>query len=94
LFLLVFAGLQYNDPDPLQWVAIYGATGVALMAAGWGKQPPHVVARVVGLAAICYAVWLAPGFDVNWLESEDAYEFGGLILVGIAWYSFIGRDRE
>ncbi|KAB2910360.1 MAG: hypothetical protein F9K40_02775, partial [Kofleriaceae bacterium] len=56
LFLLS-AGLQYNDPDPGIWIAIYVAAAVATLAAlhvrgGW------VAATVVALVCAAWAGWL------------------------------------
>jgi hypothetical protein len=51
--------LQYNDPDPLGWTAIYGAA--ALAALGWPRlRPPWLLPVAVGLAATGWAAALAP----------------------------------
>ena len=63
VFLLLFlasAGVQYNDPDPLLWIALYGgaATACLLSFTNW----PHLWllwALVVGPAL--GAVYLAAG---------------------------------
>jgi len=100
--LFVFsAGLQYNDPDPIRWAALYGGAAVATVAAlhlrgGW------VVAVLVGLVA---AVWAATLWQsvAGYVEVSDAWrkmsekggkveelrEAGGLSIVA-AWLAVSG----
>jgi hypothetical protein len=52
---LIAAGLQYNDPDPVRWIALYVAAAAATVAAlhtpsGW---------RAALLVAAVAAVWAA-----------------------------------
>jgi hypothetical protein len=53
------AAVQYNDPDPLPWMAIYGAATIssALAAARLSFTPG---AAATGLVALAWAGWLAP----------------------------------
>lgn len=54
--LFVFAlVVQYNDPDPLRWMALYGAAAVACFWALRGGLPRWLPAVVLGAAV----VWLA-----------------------------------
>jgi hypothetical protein len=49
LLLLLCAGLQFNDPDPVRWIAIYaGAVVVGMGAAIWCG---YLAAPVVGLVS-------------------------------------------
>lgn len=59
LLFLTSAALQFNDPDPWRWIAIYGAAGFACIAVerSAGTWP---IAAGVGLAAIVWAVRLSP----------------------------------
>jgi hypothetical protein len=92
LFLFACA-VQYNDPDPLQWMTIYG---LAALACGlWlGRRLPRWMPAVVGIAALGWAVVLAPGvvgrvsigdlFESYAMKSEpveEAREMGGLLIV-------------
>ncbi|MEJ7602305.1 MAG: transmembrane 220 family protein [Kofleriaceae bacterium] len=56
LFVLC-AVLQYNDPDPVRWMAIYGAGAVvsALMPA---RKPVAGLGMLVGLACAIWSIWL------------------------------------
>jgi hypothetical protein len=47
--------VQYNDPDPLGWMAIYAAAAAAGIA--WRRWP---FALAVGLVAAAWAAALAP----------------------------------
>ena len=64
-FLAGCAAVQYNDPDPLLWIALYGAGSVLLVlaAAGWRRR--WAVLVVLGAYAVVGAT-LLPGF-VDWL---------------------------
>lgn len=91
LLLVLFAGVQYNDPDFLFWGAIYGAAGawcaVACAMPGWLK--PRASQACLG---ICVAMSLLATVhfwpteaafwrrDV-WWESEPAREGMGMMIV-------------
>ena len=49
---LASAAVQWNDPDPVRWIAAYGVAA-AISAAGALGYPPRVLA---GVAALLYAV--------------------------------------
>ncbi len=97
--------LQYNDPDPLRWMLIYGA-GAALSAALPGRRAAALPAVILGLAGLAgsaylaHRVWgvLAPS-DL-WLKMsekggavEEGREAGGLALEG-AWLVAAGTFRR
>ena len=50
---LISAGLQYNDPDPIRWAALYGGAAIATVLALHTKRG-WLLAGMVGLVA---AVW-------------------------------------
>ncbi len=53
LLLLLCAGLQFNDPDPLRWIAFYaGAAAISIILPL--RLRVHPVAVVLGMAA---AIW-------------------------------------
>jgi hypothetical protein len=55
---LAFAALQYNDPDPLVWIAIYVAMAALCIWSAFG-QLPRVVPILAMLAALvgAYLLW-------------------------------------
>jgi hypothetical protein len=94
LLYFVSAGLQYNDPDPVPWVLIYGAAGgAALLRLGsrWSRPACSGVASV----ALCWALALLPeargvglaemtqSMQAHGGRVEIAREVGGLLLVAL-----------
>ena len=92
--------VQYNDPDPARWMAIYGAAAVAcLLPAHW--RPARVVAPLVFAVALVWAATLVSGiggvqagelFEEWEMKSpavEQAREFGGLAIIA-AWMAVLG----
>ena len=88
--------VQYNDPDPARWMAMYGA---AALACGWyaaGRRQWIVPALVLVIAAL-WAATLAPAalgkvglgelfeaFEMKDERVEIGREFGGLVIIA-AW---------
>jgi hypothetical protein len=88
------AALNLNDPDPVRWVALYGAACVVSFAVALVGAVPIVVPAVVGAVAFAWAlVWAsrAPNLDAythmfdSWkMKSatvEEAREACGLLIV-------------
>lgn len=56
------AVVQWNDPDPLRWMALYGGAAVACLV--WRRvRRGWVVAAVVGAAALVWAAAIALGME-------------------------------
>jgi len=84
--LIVFALLQYNDPDPLWWGAVYLlAAAFPLLALGRDAPLSRVPAlRVAGgisvpLFLLGFA-WLAPTIGADWIHVEEAREAFGYLI--------------
>jgi Transmembrane family 220, helix len=69
LIFLSFAALQYNDPDPLLWIFIYGAMTVICALAVRGKVYKMAI-LVLGVGYIVYALMLLPSALI-WFNSAD-----------------------
>jgi hypothetical protein len=98
LFALLFAlgaAVQYNDPDPLRWMAIYlAAAAVSAMAAiGVPRWP---LPAAVGAVALIWAATLAPtvlgqvglgelfsAWDMESAEIERGREMYGLLIIAL-----------
>lgn len=88
-----FASLQFNDPDPIRWIAVYtgaaivSATSVFVPVPGWAFG---VLASVAGL----WAATLVPEILYTGVFSgnEPEREFGGLVLV-VAASVILWRSR-
>lgn len=96
ILCLVSAGLQWNDPDPWAWVAIYLAAAAATVAALVRPSLAWAPA-VVALVAVGWGGWLwsrvAGIVEVTdlWRKMsekggavEEMREAGGLTIVAIA----------
>jgi transmembrane protein TMEM220 len=95
--LLAFAvSVNFNDPDPIRWVAMYGAACVVSIAAAVLGGVPPVVPALVGVVAIVWAAAWArrvPSLEVythmfdEWeMKSEtveEARETCGLLIVAV-----------
>jgi hypothetical protein len=95
VYFLFAAVMQYNDPDPVRWMAIYGAAALAcwlaLVRRLWRWYPAGVA-----LAAVVWAATLAPGvighvaprelFSETAMLApavEEAREMLGLLIVAV-----------
>ena len=96
VLLATCVALQYNDPDPVRWMAIYGA-GALLSLVLPARRPAALAGLIVG--AVCaawaislvYATWGVIGLsDLTGKMSEKGgaveagREAGGLAIEG-AW---------
>lgn len=89
ILFLVSAGLQYNDPDPLLWVTIWGLAGIIALGCTFDKVPTSVP-LVAGIAALIGFFYTYPekfeGFEIgqgdikNVEEGREAY---GLLIIAI-----------
>jgi hypothetical protein len=103
IMLLLFAFsvvVQVNDPDPLRWIAIYGAAAVACLI---GKQLHWTVPVAIGLVALAWAITLAPNvigmvpfremfreFEMKNRGVEESREMYGLVLVA-GWMAVLAH---
>ncbi len=111
IFFLIFllgAVLQFNDPDPVIWMAMWGAAAGACLLFGLGLTF-RVVPLVIGIIALVWAAVLIPDVvqsagDLRWKEVfnvvtmssiavEWAREMGGLLIIA-AWMGVIYRSSR
>lgn len=91
LLFVLFAGLQYNDPDPQVWIPIYGLAAAACFMAyvGAGRWWFFVGMAVIYVVAAVYQ-W-PPKFEgflfsevgMRSLNIELAREAGGLAICAV-----------
>ena len=96
LLFILFAAVQYNDPDPWLWIAIYGLTAGLFIAniSGWYNKRVLWVLFVVGVAysltyiggVIDYIGMGEPGAIIETMKAEKPYieetrEFFGMWIV-------------
>ncbi|MEX2283748.1 MAG: transmembrane 220 family protein [Gemmatimonadota bacterium] len=109
LMLLLFlfsVVVQYNDPDPLLWVAIYALAALACLQELVWRDQPLILPAVVGAITLIWAISLLPGvvgkvriadlfaeFEMKGdLAIEVAREAGGLLIVAV-WMQAIVIKR-
>ena len=110
IVLLSFVIVQYNDPDPFVWMAIYGYGAVMLALAALGKYNKWAtLAGIIGYAI--GIIYLFPSV-IEWVEKEqgnnlmqrmanskmyieETRECGGLIIALLfLLFSFIQHQRK
>lgn len=85
--------VQYNDPDPVRWMAIYGAAMIACILFAF-RRLHWVIPVGIGLIALLWAIDWAPGvlgktrfsemfgaWEMKNERIEEAREFWGLMIV-------------
>ncbi len=90
VMFLAFTFVQFNDPDPILWIAIYGAMLVVSIMAFFNRYIKMWMLGL-GVAYLIYAALLFPSAMV-WLKSEDR----SLLFDDIAkmQYPYIEETRE
>lgn len=92
IIFIVFAGLQYNDPDPFVWVPIYMYTSVLCLLAA--KNRYYIKAYLFGIIVYTlYAVYKV--FDANglldWIGKHHAANIAETMKAEQPW---IEESRE
>ena len=82
ILFFLFAALQYNDPDPWSWIAIYGVAAIASLLQGFGKISDKLLLLLaIGFSAatLSYAPeilsWAQNGFSniAGEMKTEDPH---------------------
>jgi hypothetical protein len=103
LFAILFtvsAALQYNDPDALVWVIIYGIAATVSLLFALNKIG-YVLPLVLGVLAFVDFIYLYPsdfqGFDLNdgdIATVELGREAFGLLIISIVMLVFSFRVKR
>ncbi len=83
--------VQYNDPDGVVWMFIYGYSILMTVPAIFGLYSPWAIPGVLGyLGGFAY---LIPSFEAPYLKSELTREGGGVLIAAlwmaclvVVWY--------
>ena len=90
IMFLAFTVLQFNDPDPLLWILIYGSMTTVCVMAAFKLYFPKVM-LVQGVLYLVYCILLWPGVS-EWFASDDkAMLFDDLAKMQ---YPYIEESRE
>lgn len=94
LVLFVFwAGFQYNDPDGLLWMAVYGAAAIECVLFLMRRLPRTIAFLYAGLCA-AWAAYLAVRVAVagEFIFDEQGREMMGLLICA-GWTFFLIRRQ-
>jgi hypothetical protein len=70
---LLFAGLQYNDPDPWLWIPIYLYAATACALAARGKAPrPMLILGIAFCSAYAAFLFIIPDGVIEWANRHRA----------------------
>ncbi len=86
LLFLIFAGLQYNDPDPYIWIPIYLYAAALCWLAFRNKFYP--AAYLFGIAIYAgYALYLFFTDDgvLDWIQKHNAESIAGSMKATTPW---------
>ncbi len=97
LLLFVFSvAVQYNDPDPVRWMSIYGLAAVACGFTLAGHTLPWWLTVPVGAVALLWAATIAPrvlgkvpfremfsAWEMKNIGIEELREMYGLVIVAL-----------
>ena len=99
ILFLISAVLQYNDPDPLLWIAIYGIATLVTLGYVFNKVS-YIVPALVGLLGVIGFFLIFPekfeGFAIGQGDNkniEEAREAFGLLIISIVMFVFALRIR-
>ena len=107
--LFAFAAVvQFNDADPVRWVAIYGAAGSVSVMAALGRRIPVPVVLALGGAALVWGLVIVStgplaseythmfdAWEMKSLRVEEAREASGLLIIAAwMWILFLRTLRS
>lgn len=75
---LVFAVIQLNDPDAVQWFLLYFLVSVLFVVANY-KSIPKKFTLVLIIAYVAYSGWYFSYF-MDWIDVEDKEEIFGAMV--------------
>lgn len=52
ILYVVFAALQWNDPDPVLWIGIYGVTAIIILMNVFGWHSKIVIGVLIAIGAL------------------------------------------
>ena len=87
VLFFVCVALQYNDPDPVRWMALYGAAALVCFAHAWRGALHPVFPRIVAVVAGVWGAWIA-------IHIQGAFEWHQLAETMHAGTPQIEESRE
>jgi hypothetical protein len=86
ILFLIFAGLQYNDPDPYVWMPIYLYAAVLCWMAFRGRYYPKLMLTGIAVYAV-YGIYLffTDNGVVDWISKHHAENIAGTMKASTPW---------
>ena len=78
LLFITFAVVQFNDPDPMVWIAIYGAVGMIFIISIFRNLSKRAIGFLI-IALLVYAATFFSGFW-EWMSKPDKSELFGEMI--------------
>jgi hypothetical protein len=66
IIFILFAAVQYNDPDPYIWIPIYGAVAAVCILSHQKKYYPPIILAILGGLSIYWITYI-PSF-IQWFK--------------------------
>ena len=100
ILFLAFAALQYNDPDPLSWMVLYGGIAVFSFLSVWKRLPAWFFFFPI-IGCVVWAVIIFPseyhGVTGNMEDNpaiEQTREVLGLVIAVVALVYLLVMNRR
>ncbi len=94
VLFLFWAGFQYNDPDGLLWMAVYGVAALECILFFMDRLPRSFAIAYLVLCAMWAAIlWIAVIADSEFFFEERGREAMGLMICGI-WTAVLIRTSD
>jgi Transmembrane family 220, helix len=103
LMFVLFAGWQYNDPDPLLWIPIYGIAAYCAWRSFKGKTNTELLTVLIIISAAAalnswnqMTAWegvITEGLSMKTMNQELAREALGLAICTLSfiWFLISGK---
>ena len=86
LLFLIFAGLQYNDPDPYIWIPVYLYAAALCWLAFRNKfYPAAYLFGIAIYAAYALYLFLAEDGVLDWIQKHNAENIAGTMKATTPW---------
>ena len=85
IIFVVFAAIQFNDPDPLLWIVLYGlVAGCALLRLWAPRLEFRIWLTGIQVGMLVYGLFLVPGF-IEFLGQPDKIDLIGQMQAESPW---------
>lgn len=95
IIFIIFAGLQYNDPDPIKWIFVYG--NCAMYSFNGIKIKRYKIFDIKKEFYFITCIYLSIMFYIlikevsfSHIKTEHIFEISGLFIC-IAWLYYLKR---